>query len=99
MVIHKHVDEKYIECLYNSTNVLASKYVVTERKLAVIFSSGRQYVYHGVTNVEYRGFEQSDSQGKYIHKTFNNHKSEKADEMVDTSLIKEQIENIKNENT
>jgi hypothetical protein len=97
MVVHKHEDGQSIECLYDSSNVLASKYVLSERKLAVIFSSGRQYVYHNVSNVEYRGFESSESQGKYIHSTLKKHKSELAEDLVDTSLIKEQIENIKNE--
>ena len=50
-----------IECLYDSSNILGSKYITNQKKLAIIFNSGRQYVYEGVTFTDYSKFEKSDN--------------------------------------
>ena len=62
---------------------MATKYDTSKRKLAVIFGSGQQYLYHDVTLEDYRKFESDDSQGKAIHKYIRKYKSDKADELVD----------------
>ena len=49
MVLLKHEENGSIECLYESSNVLGSKYIKNDKKLAVIFKSGSQYVYSDVT--------------------------------------------------
>ena len=56
MVLLKHEENGSIECLYESSNVLGSKYIKGKKKLAVIFKSGIQYVYSDVTYEEYRKF-------------------------------------------
>ena len=97
-IVNKFKGDDFIECLYDSSNVLASKYDVGKRKLAVIFGSGQQYVYENVSVEDYGKFESSESQGAAIHKYIKKYKSEKADQTVDVSIIKEQIEKIKEEN-
>jgi hypothetical protein len=97
-IVNRFKGDGFIECLYDSSNVLASKYDVGKRKLAVIFGSGQQYVYENVSVEDYQKFESDDSQGSAIHKYIKKYKNQKADENVDVSIIKEQIEKIKEEN-
>jgi predicted house-cleaning noncanonical NTP pyrophosphatase (MazG superfamily) len=96
MILNRFVNEGTIENIYDSTNVLASKYDSNKRKLAIIFGSGQQYVYHEVTTEDYKKFEEDDSQGKAIHKYIKKYKSEKSTDLVDVSVIKEQVINLKN---
>ena len=95
MVLLKHEENGSIECLYESSNVLGSKYVKNEKKLAVIFKSGTQYVYNDVTYEEYRKFELSESQGKILNSIVKGHKYEKSPNVVDVTPMVEQINNIK----
>ena len=97
MILNKHVNEGKIENIYDSTNVIATKYDMGINKLAVIFGSGQQYLYHDVTMEDYQKFEDSDSQGKAIHKYIKKYKNEKSTNLVDVTIIKEQIEKLKNE--
>jgi hypothetical protein len=96
MVILKHEEGNSIECLYDSSNVLGSKYVKGEKKLAVIFKSGTQYVYSNVTNEDYKKFESGDSQGKLLNTIIKKYTFEKSKDIVDVTPILEQINNIKN---
>jgi hypothetical protein len=57
MVLNKYEENGSIECLYDSSNILGSKYITTDKKLAIIFGSGRQYVYEGVKYEDYKKFE------------------------------------------
>jgi len=54
MILNTFEQDGKIENIYDSTNVLASKYDKTKKKLAVIFGSGHQYLYHDVTLEDYR---------------------------------------------
>jgi hypothetical protein len=96
MILHTFEQDGKIENLYDSSNVLASKYDKTKRKLAIIFESGLQYLYHDVTLEDYRKFSNDDSQGKAIHKYIRKYKTEKSEDIVDVTIIKEQVEKIKN---
>jgi hypothetical protein len=95
MILNKFEQDGKIENIYDSTNVLASKYDINQRKLAVIFGSGAQYLYHDVTLEDYKKFERDESQGKAIHKYIKKYKSEKAGDEVDVSVIQEQIQKLK----
>ena len=97
MILHTFEQDGKIENLYDSSNVLASKYDKIQRKLAIIFGSGHQYLYHDVMIEDYEKFASDDSQGKAIHKYIKKYKYEKDDQLVDISIIKEQLERIKNE--
>jgi predicted house-cleaning noncanonical NTP pyrophosphatase (MazG superfamily) len=95
MILLKHEENGSMECLYDSSNVLGSKYIVKERKLAVIFKSGRQYVYNDVTYEEYRKFELAESQGKVLNSVVKGHEYEKVEDIVDVTPMLEQINSIK----
>jgi hypothetical protein len=96
MVLLKHEEDDFIECLYDSSNVLGSKFLKKEKKLAVIFKSGTQYVYNNVTNEDYKQFESSDSQGKLLNTVIKKYTFEKSKNIIDVSPMLEQINVIKN---
>jgi len=96
MVLNKHEENGAIENLYDSSNILASKYDTNSKKLAIIFNSGRQYLYHDVLRSDYDIFERAESQGKILHSTIKKYKVEKVDDVVDTTLLVEQIQTLKN---
>jgi hypothetical protein len=95
MILLKHEENGSIECLYESSNVLASKYIKGKKKLAVIFKSGIQYVYSDVTYEEYRKFELAESQGKVLNSVVKGHEYEKSPDKVDVTPMVEQINSIK----
>lgn len=86
---------------YDSTNILMSKYLIKEKKLAIIFSKGHQYIYEGVIPYHYQRFQKSQSQGKglndFIAKNYEGVKSHILLESDQINNIKEQIKNIINE--
>jgi hypothetical protein len=84
MILLKHEENGSIECLYESSNVLA-----------VIFKSGIQYVYSDVTYEEYRTFELAESQGKVLNSVVKGHEYEKSPDKVDVTPMVEQINSIK----
>lgn len=96
MVLNKHEENGAIENLYDSSNILASKYDTNSKKLAIIFNSGRQYLYHDVLRSDYDIFERAESQGKILHSTIKKYKVEKVDDVIDTTLLVEQIQTLKN---
>ena len=95
MILNKYEENGAIENLYDSSNILASKYNTLSKKLAIIFNSGRQYVYHDVKREDYDSFESADSQGKMLHSVIKKYKNERVEKLVDTNIILEQISNIK----
>lgn len=96
MVILKHEENDSIECLYDSSNVLGSKYVKKEKKLAVIFKSGTQYIYSNVSNEDYKKFESCESQGKLLNTVIKKYTFDKSKDIIDVTPILEQINKIKN---
>jgi hypothetical protein len=75
---------------------LGSKFLKKEKKLAVIFKSGTQYVYNNVTNEDYKQFESSDSQGKLLNTVIKKYTFEKSKNIIDVTPMLEQINVIKN---
>jgi hypothetical protein len=96
MVLVKQEGENAIECLFDSSNILASKYLIKEKKLALIFSSGRQYVYEDVKKEDYIKFESSESQGKTLNTTIKKYKNEMSKDIVNVKPLLEQIIQLKN---
>ncbi len=99
MILNKHIDKESIESLYDSTNILASRYNTISKKLAIIFNGGRQYLYHDVNKTDYDVFEQSESQGKVLNSVIKKYKFDRIEEVVDVTPINEQITLIKNSKT
>ena len=97
MLLNKHIDNESIENLYESSNILASRYNTISQKLAIIFKGGRQYLYHDVKRTDYNEFENATSQGKILNSKIKKYKSDKIDDIVDTTPILEQIEILKNQ--
>jgi hypothetical protein len=96
MILNRHLDKESIESLYDSSNILASRYNTISKKLAIIFKGGRQYLYHDVNKTDYDVFEQSESQGKILNSVIKKYKFERIKEVVDVTPINEQITLIKN---
>ena len=96
MILNRHLDKESIESLYDSSNILASRYNTISKKLAIIFKGGRQYLYHDVNKNDYDVFEQSESQGKVLNSVIKKYKFDKIEEVVDVTPINEQINIIKN---
>ena len=97
MVLNRYEENGSIECLYDSSNILGSKYISGSKKLAIIFSSGRQYVYEGVKYEDYKKFESSESQGKTLHTILKKYPYTQSKDNVDVNPILEQINEIKND--
>jgi hypothetical protein len=96
MILNKHEEKGSIENLYQSSNVLASKYDTINKKLAIIFKSGRQYLYYDVTKEDYEIFEGAESQGKILNSIIKKYKTERVDDVIDVTPIYEQINQLKN---
>ena len=96
MLLNRHIDKESIESIYESSNILASRYNTISQKLAIIFKGGRQYLYHDVKRNDYDVFEKAESQGKVLNSHIKNYKTDKIEGMDDTTPIIEQIQLIKN---
>jgi hypothetical protein len=95
MILNKHEENGSIENIYDSSNILASKYVVATKKLAIIFKGGRQYLYHDVKIEDYNTFEGAESQGKILNSSIKKYKAERIDEVVNITPLLEQISKLK----
>jgi hypothetical protein len=95
MILNKHEENGAIENIYDSSNILASKYVIGTKKLAIIFKGGRQYLYHDVKREDYNTFESAESQGKILNSSIKKYKAERINEVVNVTPLLEQILKLK----
>lgn len=86
--------EGKISTLYDSSNVLASKYDPSSRKFVIIFSNGGQYLYEDVTKHTFDEFQKAKSQGSAVHSIIKKHSSKKIG-VIDVSTIVEDITKLK----
>ena len=74
MIVQKktHTEEDgstgYVECIFDSYNILMSTYFPNTETLYVSFNRGGVYSYGSVNQELYDEFESSDSQGKFFVK-------------------------------
>ena len=68
MLLKRLEKEKSIECLYDSSNIIASSYDKSTRDLTITFNHGTQYIYTNVKNSDYLRLEIADSQGSIFNK-------------------------------
>lgn len=74
MIVQKktHTEEDgetgYVECIFDSSNILMSTYFPLTETLYVSFNRGGVYSYGSVDQELYDQFESSDSQGKFFMK-------------------------------
>ena len=99
MILKEEVLEESVICYFDSSNILCVKYNVRDRKMAVIFGDGRQYVYEGVIPYHFQRFKVSKSTGgglkEHIVKNYAGSKVEKKLESEKLQEIKEFIESLK----
>ncbi len=62
----------YIECVYNSSNILKTTYFPKLDKLFIYFKRGGTYSYLNVSNKLYDEFENAESQGKFLQEKIRN---------------------------
>ncbi len=56
----------------SSSNISAIGYDADSQVLEIEFTNGAVYSYSGVPPVEYEGFMNADSKGKYLHANIKN---------------------------
>lgn len=99
MLLNEQQNGNDFIAFYDSSNILMSKYIYDQRKLAVIFAKGQQYVYEGVIPYHYQRFKTSQSQGKGLKDFITaNYKAIKAEGRLDGEIlegIKKQVEDLK----
>lgn len=99
MVLNEQQNDNIFIAYYDSSNILMSKYIYDEQKLAIIFAKGHQYVYEKVLPYHYQRFKISESQGKALKEFIAaNYKGSKADGVLDKEVldgVKKQIEDMK----
>lgn len=89
MLIKRVEKEKTIDCLYESTNILASSFDKTTRDLTITFNRGTQYIYRGVNNRDYMRLEVADSQGAVLNTHIKAYPFVKGKDVDTASLINE----------
>lgn len=74
MLIKKEIltESKTVECLFDSSNILSSRYTPSLSELLIYFNSGDLYKYTNVGYSDYLIFENSKSQGVEFAKRIKN---------------------------
>ena len=96
MLLKRVEKESLVKAIYDSSNILASKYDKKTKDLVITFKRGAQYKYIGVSAVDYMRFETAESQGAVLNSHIKTYQFEKG-ETIDSNLIVEEIDKLKNE--
>lgn len=96
MIIDKVEKNGVIEAIYESSNIIASKYNQSDKTLNIIFKHGGSYSYSNVENTDYIRFETAESQGKILNSNIKKYAFIK-NENVDTSEVVDKIKKLKKE--
>jgi len=96
MILEKIEKNGLIEVLYESSNIVASKYNKSDKSLNIIFKHGGNYVYSNVPETDYFRFETAESQGKVLNSNIKKYAFIKENN-VDVSEVVDRIKNIKQE--
>ena len=96
MIIDKVEKNGIIEAIYESSNIIASKYNQSDKTLNIIFKHGGSYSYSNVENTDYIRFETAESQGKVLNSNIKKYAFIK-NENVDTSEVIDRIKQLKQE--
>lgn len=87
MLLKRTEDNGVVNALYESSNILASKW--DGENLTVIFKRGASYTYKNVTNRDYTRFETADSQGQILNSHIKNYSFDKNDTVNEIKIINE----------
>lgn len=96
MILKRVEKENVVKVIYDSSNILASKYDRQNKDLTITFKRGAQYKYIGVSATDYLRFETAESQGSILNSHIKQYQFEKCDS-VDANLITEEIDRLKKE--
>lgn len=95
MLIKRTEKDGIVKALYESSNILASKW--DGKDLTVIFKRGTSYIYNDVSRSDYMRFETADSQGVILNSKIKAYSFSKGDNVDEAQLIKE-MDEAKNAN-
>ncbi len=103
MIVQKKINKEedqtvgYIECIFESSNILMTTYFPKTELLYVSFNRGGVYSYGNVNEEKYNQFETSDSQGKFFVKEIKggDHPFRKEFKLFDSEV--KEAKNILNE--
>ena len=90
MKIEHKETEMIVEGLYDSSNILASKFNKRTGNLIITFKGGRQYIYENVKYADFIRFDTDNSQGKI----FNTHIKNYTNSLLGTIDVEELIKEI-----
>lgn len=96
MLLKRVEKESLVKAIYDSSNILASKYDKKTKDLIITFKRGAQYKYIGVSATDYLRFETAESQGSILNSHIKQYQVEKCDN-VDANIITEEIDRLKKE--
>ena len=89
MILTRVEKEKSVDCLFDSSNIVASSYNTENRDLTVTFKRGTQYIYRNVAQRDYTRFELAESQGKVLNTHIKSYAFIKGDDINVEALINE----------
>jgi hypothetical protein len=94
MLLKRVEKESLVKAIYDSSNILASKYDKKTKDLVITFKRGVQYKYYNVSTSDYLRFEISESQGSVLNTHIKQYRTEKCGD-VNPDLIFEEISDLK----
>lgn len=86
MIVQRQEKDSIIRALYESSNILGSKYGRETKELVVYFSNGSVYQYPDVSGPDYLQFESADSQGSVFNAIIRKKPFTKLDNLTPTTL-------------
>lgn len=95
MILKRVEAGNLIKAIYDSSNVVASTYDNSNNEMTIIFKSGKQYKYIGVSKADYFRFEIGESQGKVFNTHIKKYTFEQLGD-VDTVKIITEVDKLKN---
>ena len=94
MLLKRVETEGVVKAIYESSNILASKYREATNELTIIFKRGATYKYSDVTTSDYFKFEMADSQGKILNSNIKAKAFSKLED-TDTKKLEKEIDAYK----
>lgn len=96
MLLKEEREESNIICYFDSSNIIACKYLSDISQLLVIFKGGTQYLYDKVSNYTFQRFKIAKSQGVALNEHLKNKfNCQKVAEGMDLTEILTFIEELK----
>ena len=89
MILTRVERGKIVDCLYDSSNILASSYNTENNDLTITFKRGTQYIYNKVRKADYMRFELAESQGAIMNSHIKSYSFIKGNDVDTEALINE----------